>query len=103
MCDRFPVAQLKCQLIELGALGIDVDEAMLDIGGCLLGSRLSVTARLAGVGGGELPGCALQGGREEEGLAVGRGLGKDPIDRGLEPHIEHPVGLIEDEDADPLH
>ena len=43
-----------------------------------------------------------QRGREEERLAVGRGLGDDPVDRGLEAHVEHAVGLVEDEDADSL-
>ena len=61
---------------------------------------LGVAAGVAGVGGGELAGRALQRGREEQGLAVGRGLGDDPADRRLEAHVEHPVGLVEDEDAD---
>ena len=31
-----------------------------------------------------------------------RGLGDDPVDGGLEAHVEHPVGLVEDEDVDLL-
>ena len=50
------------------------------------------------VGGGELSGRALERRREEQRLALGGGLGDDPVDGGLEAHVEHPVGLVEDED-----
>ena len=64
--------------------------------------RVGVAARLARVGGGELAGRALERGREEERLALARRLGDDPADGRLEAHVEHPVGLVEDEDADAL-
>jgi hypothetical protein len=50
----------------------------------------------------DLAGRALEGGREEQGLAVGRGLGDDAVDGGLEAHVEHAVGLVQDEEADVL-
>ena len=92
--------QLHGQVVELGALGLDVDEAVLDVALLVLGRLLGVAAGVAGVGGGELAGRALQRGREEEGLAILRGLGDDPADRRFEAHVEHAVGLVEDEDAD---
>ena len=59
-------------------------------------------AGVARVGGGDLPGRALERGREEERLALARGLGDDPVDRGAKAHVEHAVGLVEDEDLDLL-
>ena len=61
-----------------------------------------MAAGVAGVGGGDLAGRALERRREEQRLAVVRGLGDDPVDGGLEAHVEHPVGLVEDEHADLL-
>ena len=66
----------------------------------VLGRLLGVAPGLVGVGGGELAGRALQGGREEQRLAIVRGLGDDPADRRLEAHVEHAVGLVEDEHLD---
>ena len=68
----------------------------------LLVGGLGVAAGVAGVGGGDLAGRPLQGRREEQGLAVRRRLGDDPVDRRLEAHVEHAVGLVEDEDAGPV-
>ena len=62
---------------------------------------VGVGAGVLGVGGGDAAGGARQGGREEERLAVGRGAVDDPVDGGAEAHVEHPVGLVEDEDPDP--
>ncbi len=42
-----------------------------------------------------------EGGREEQVLALRREQGKDPPDVPDEAHVEHPVGLVEDEDLDP--
>ena len=75
-------AQLLDQVVELGALRVDVEEAVLDVG--LRPPRWPpwVWRRgVAGVGGGDLAGRALQGRREEERLALVRGLGDDPVDR----------------------
>jgi hypothetical protein len=44
------------------------------------------------------PGLAVERGGEEQRLALGRALGHDAVDGGLEAHVEHAVGLVEDED-----
>jgi hypothetical protein len=93
-------AELLDQVVELGALRLEMEEAMLDVGLAALAGGLGVAARVAGVGGGDLAGRPLQGCREEEGLALRRRLGDDPAHRRFEAHVEHAVGLIEDEDAD---
>ena len=90
------------EVVELGRLGVDVDEAVFDLGLAALRRRVGVVARVAGVGGGELAGRALERRREEEGLALIRRVADDPVDRRLEAHVEHAVGLVEDEDADAL-
>ena len=61
---------------------------------------VSVGYGVGRVGGGELPGSTLQGGREEERLSIGGGLPDDSVHGRLEPHVEHPVGLVEDQMAD---
>src|SRR5919108_629836 len=45
---------------------------------------------------------SLQRRREEERLPLPRDQADDPIDGALEAHVEHPVGLVEDEHADPV-
>ena len=49
-------------------------------------------------------GKSLDGGRErrrkEHRLPVGRDAPENPLDVGAEPDVEHPVGLVEDHDAD---
>ena len=49
--------------------------------------------------------CTIGGrhrGREEERLALGRQVLQDAADVGQEAHVEHAVGLVEDEDLEPL-
>jgi hypothetical protein len=58
--------------------------------------------RIAEVAAGEVRHLSGHGGREEERLTLPRDLGLDAIDLGLEPHVQHPVGLVEDEDLDPV-
>eukprot|EP01023_Acetabularia_acetabulum_P064400 TRINITY_DN8314_c1_g1_i1.p2 TRINITY_DN8314_c1_g1~~TRINITY_DN8314_c1_g1_i1.p2 ORF type:complete len:104 (+),score=17.04 TRINITY_DN8314_c1_g1_i1:61-372(+) len=41
-----------------------------------------------------------QRGREEKRLPSERCQAEDPLDIGNEPHIQHPVGLIDDHDLD---
>jgi hypothetical protein len=79
-----------------------MDEAVLDLGVLLHLRLVDVAARVSGVGGGNLAGRPLEGRREEERLALAGHLPDDPVDGGLEAHVEHPVGLIEDEDPDLL-
>ena len=94
------LGQVLHQVGELGPLGVDRDEAVLDLrlGVGRLGVR--VRAGAVGVGGGDTARRPLEGGREEERLAVGRGAVDEPVDGGPEAHVEHPVGLVEDEHAD---
>src|SRR4029077_5590306 len=49
---------------------------------------------------GEATDVVVEGRREEQVLAPRRQQAEDAPDRLDEPHIEHPVGLVEDEDLD---
>jgi hypothetical protein len=95
------VAKLAHERAELGVVGY-VHEAVLDIGLPLRGRAVHVLARIARVGLRDLSRGALERGGEEERLALGGALGDDPVHRRLEAHVEHPVGLVEHEDADVL-
>ena len=57
---------------------------------------------VARVGAGELADLAVERGREEHRLAVGRQPADDLVHLRLEAHVEHPVGLVEDERPDAL-
>ena len=59
-----------------------------------------VAPRAVGVLRGDLAGLALERGGEEQRLAVARDLLDDAVDDGPEAHVEHAVGLVEDEDLD---
>ena len=78
---------------------LDRDEAVLDVGACaaLRGSAF-VHGGIARVLACDHPGLAVERGGEEQRLASGGALRDDPVDRGPEAHVEHPVGLVEDED-----
>ena len=52
------------------------------------------------VAGGDAAGLAVERGREEQRLAVARRGGHDAVDDRAEAHVEHAVGLVEDEDPD---
>ena len=56
--------------------------------------------RPRGVLGGRVGRQPVERGGEEERLTLARAAANDPVDRGTEAHVEHPVGLVEDEDAD---
>ena len=88
------VIELADQGVDLVGM-IEVDEAVLDVGLALRLRRVDVAAGVAGVGARDLAGRAVERRREEQRLAVGGGLGHDPVDGGLEAHVEHPVGLVE--------
>ena len=95
------VAELLDERVHLGLVG-QMDEAVLDVDALLPLRLVDVAPRVAGVGGGELAGRPLERRREEQGLAIAGHLRHDPVDRGLEADVEHAVGLVEDEDRDPL-
>ena len=48
----------------------------------------------------QLADLAVERGREEHRLPVAREPPHDAVDLRLEAHVEHPVGLVEDEDLD---
>ena len=56
--------------------------------------------RVLRVGARELGDLAVERRREEHRLALARHAPEDLLDLRLEAHVEHPVGLVEDEDAD---
>ena len=77
------------------------DEAVRDLARVVHGQRPGLDVRRAGgVLAGELADLAVERGREEHRLAVARDRLDDPVDLRLEAHVEHAVGLVEDEDAD---
>ena len=92
--------QLGEQRVELGALGVDRGEAVLDRRDVLGLRRMDVLLRVVGVLTGDLAGLAVEGGREEQRLALARQQVDDPVDGRAEAHVEHPVGLVEDQCAD---
>ena len=57
---------------------------------------MDVAAGIARVGARLLAGRGLERRREEQRLAIARRPGDDPVDRRLEAHVEHPVGLVDD-------
>jgi hypothetical protein len=73
---------------------------VLDVALALDRVRVLVTARAGGVRLGDPSHLALERGREQQRLALGRGHLYDPVDHRAEAHIEHPVGLVEDEQPD---
>src|SRR6476660_9361228 len=46
-----------------------------------------------------LAGGALEGRGEKQRLALARGHGDDPVDGRLDAQVEHPIGFVEDQDA----
>jgi hypothetical protein len=82
------------------ALVVDLEEAVLDGALVGLGVLVLVAAGVAGVGVGQAAGLAVERRGEHDGLAVGGDLLDDAVDRRAEAHVEHAVGLVEDERAD---
>ena len=56
--------------------------------------------RVARVRAGQIADLAVERRREQHRLAGARQPADDPVDLGLEAHVEHPVGLVEDERPD---
>ena len=85
----------------LDPVAADGHEAMLDLlGGAPGGRAMLVLSRVVGVLAGDASGLAVQRGGEEQRLALGGAGGDDPVHGGAEAHVEHPVGLVEDQRAD---
>ena len=79
----------------------DRDEVVLDLPGLPAGRQLALDSRRAvRVLAGEVADAIVERGREEHRLPVARQPAHDPVDLRLEAHVEHPVGLVQDEDAD---
>jgi hypothetical protein len=79
---------------------VDAQEAVLDRALVLHGVLVLVAAGIAGVGLGQAARLAVEGRGEHDGLAVGGDLPDDAVDGGAEAHVQHAVGLVEDEGAD---
>src|ERR1019366_1779630 len=94
---------ITTQLLDQGlkpALTRDTDETVLDLSrGPASGPAVLAHDGISGVLLGGAARLAVQGGREEQRLALRGAGGDDAVDRRAEAHVEHPVGLIEDEDA----
>ena len=66
----------------------------------MLRGATSTVAGIAQDRAGQPPDVVGEGRREHEVLALLRQQLEDPLDVGQEAHVEHPVGLVEDEDLD---
>ncbi len=76
---------------------------VLDLGICAPLPRAQlVDHRIRCVLLGQPSGLTVERGREEQRLAVPRAGADDSVDRGAEAHVEHPVGLVEDQGLDPV-
>ena len=83
------------------ALAIDhVDDLGDELGRCVAGRDLD-RGRVVEQAVGEPPDLVREGRREEQVLATRRQDREDLADVADEAHVEHPVGLVEDEDLDP--
>ena len=88
------VVQLAHQGIEL-RLVLDADESVLDVAAPFGGDSMLVTARIGRVDAGEAADLAVEGGGEEQRLALARQLRDDPVHGRAKAHVEHAVGLVE--------
>ena len=67
----------------------------------MLGRRAVLVADgVDGVVGRDAADLTVERGGEEQRLAILRALADDAVDGGAEAHVEHAVGLVEDEDLD---
>ena len=85
--------------LDLG-IGRDRNEVMLDLAGVVRQGVVLETGWAVRVLACEVADLAVERGREEHRLAVLRHAPHELVDLRLEAHVEHPVGLIEDEDPD---
>ena len=82
------------------ALPIDADDALLDEFRDGVARRDLDRRRLVEEAGGQAADLVRERGREQQVLAPGRQQRDDLADVADEAHVEHPVGLVEDEDLD---
>ena len=75
-------------------------EAVLDLRRLDLGRDVLVARRVVRVLLRDAAGLAVERRAEEQRLAVARALRDDAVDGRAEAHVEHAVGLVEDEDLD---
>src|SRR5262245_4509432 len=83
-------------------LVLDADEAMLHLVRRARRRRVLARDRAIGVRTRDAAGVAVERRREEQRLALCRALIDDPVDRRAEAHVEHAVGLVEDQDPDAI-
>ena len=82
-------------------VGRDRDELVIGLAALEVRRELGVVAaRVERVRAGELTDLAVERGREEHRLALAGQALDDRVDLRLEAHVEHAVGLVEDEDPD---
>jgi hypothetical protein len=82
------------------AVAIDREDELVDRFGRRVPGRHLDGRGVAQDGAGEPPDVVGERRREHEVLPAGREQRDDPLDIREEAHVEHPVGLIEDEDLD---
>ena len=81
----------------------DLDELVLDLPvGAPCRRTVLMGGGIARIALGDPSGFAVERGREEQRLARTRTRCDDPVDRGPKAHVEHPVGLVEDQHPDVL-
>ena len=90
------VLELAEEGLHLRLVG-DMDELVLDLADVFEARLVHVGAGVDRVGLGQLSGGTFEGGREEERLAVVTDLLDDAVDGGLEAHVEHAVGFVENQ------
>ena len=93
-------AELADERLDAVLVG-DLHEPVLDLGVRAPCRRaVLVGRRVVRVAAGDASGLAVERGGEEQRLAVLRAGGDDPVDRRAKAHVEHPVGLVEDQHPD---
>ncbi len=100
--ERQPALRVAQLVDERGDLGLvrDAVEAVVDGADPLRGRLVLAPDGVGRVGGGDPADLAVERRGEQQRLAVVRRHPDDPVDDGLEAHVEHPVGLVEDEELD---
>ena len=82
------------------ALAVDRDHDLLDELRGLVARRNIDTCRVVHEAGGQLPDLVREGRREQQVLALAGEQGEDLADVPDEAHVEHPVGLVQDQHLD---